>query len=335
MKLDIIVPHYKEPWSVCKYLFDTISCQRGILFDNVRVLLVNDGDNILFGSMERAMFHLAEYPFTVDYIVKEHGGVSAARNCGLEESDADYVMFCDCDDGFLTNYALYLIFSAMQEGFDLCISNFIEETFNSAGSPQIVSHNEDLTFMHGKVYNRQFLLDNDCKFDERMTLHEDGYFNMLVYSVVNETGGRIKKITTPLYIWRWNNNSVVRKDKEDFVLKTYEDVMLTRVGICREQKRRGYDEFYRSSVCMTVLNSYYDFQKPRYHMAKNARYLKQAEKAFRAYWMEFKDTFNNQTNQMVADIAKTARANAMKNGMLMERETLKEFLKRIEYEVKK
>jgi len=334
MKLDLIVPHYKEPWSVCKFLFDTIGTQRGILFDQIRVILVNDGDNILFGNMEEAMYKLAEYPYTVDYIVKEHAGVSAARNAGLAASDADYVMFCDIDDGFLNNYALHLIFSAMQEGFDICLSNFIEETFNEDGNPQIVNHNEDLTFMHGKVYRRQFLLDNDIRFDERMHVHEDGYFNMLAYSTLQMVKGKLKKVSTPIYIWRWNNESVVRKDKEDFVLKTYEDVMLTRQGICHEQKKRGYDDFYKASVVMTVLNSYYDFQKPRYHLAKNEKHLRKAEKAFRAYWMEFKDDFLDQTNQYVAEVAQTARANAVKNGMLMEQQDLKSFLKYIEHEVK-
>lgn len=334
MKLDIIVPHYKEPWNVCKYLFDTISTQRGVLFDNIRVILVNDGDSILFGSMEEAMYKLSEYPFTVDYIVKEHAGVSAARNAGLDASDADYVMFCDIDDGFLNNYALHLIFSSMQEGFDYCISNFIEETFNADGNPQIVTHNEDLTFMHGKVYRRQFLIDNDVRFDERMTKHEDGYFNMLMYSTTQFVKGKVKKISTPIYIWRWNNNSVVRSDREDFVLKTYEDVMLTRTGICRIQKERGMDDFFKASVCMTVLNSYYDHQKSRYHMAKNEKHLRKAEKAFRAFWMEFKDVFYDQTNQYIAEIAQAARANAVKNGMLMEQQDLKSFLKYIEHEVK-
>lgn len=334
MKLDIIVPHYKESWSVCKYLLDTIATQRGISFDNVRVILVNDGNDILLGSADRAIYTLCGYPFTVDYILKEHGGVSAARNEGLNESDADYVMFCDADDGFLNNYALHAIFSAMQEGFDLCISNFIEETFDADGNLQIAPHNEDLTFMHGKVYRRKFLIENSLRFDESMTLHEDGYFNMLVYSAVKQMNGTVKKICTPLYIWRWNDNSVVRKDREDFVLKTYEDVMKTRIGICREQKRRGYDEFYKASVCMTVLNSYYDFQKTRYHMAKNQKYLRKAEKAFREFWLEFKPDFYNLTNQYVAEVAQNARERACKKGMLLEMETLREFLKRIEHEVK-
>ena len=198
MKLDIIVPHYREPWSICKHLFRTIETQGGVCFDNIRVILVNDGDDILCGSIERAMYRLAEFPFTVDYIVKEHEGVSAARNEGLDASDADYVMFCDCDDGFLNTYALHLIFSAMQEGFDLCMTNFIEETFDKDGNAKIVNHNEDLTFMHGKVYRRQFLTDNDIRFDERMTLHEDSYFNMLAYSVLKTNEWKRKKISTPI-----------------------------------------------------------------------------------------------------------------------------------------
>ena len=325
LHLDIIVPHYKEPWSVCQKLFDTISTQRGVLFENIRVILVNDGDDKVLDSK---LFDF--YPFKVTYLTKEHGGVSAARNYGLDHSDADYVMFCDSDDCFLNNYALHLISSAMQEGFDMCVSNFIEETWDSDGNPKLVPHNEDLTFMHGKVYRRDFLTENNLRFDPNMTVHEDGYFNMLVYSVLQNSRGELKKISTPLYVWCWNNQSVVRTDREDFVLKTYSDVMKARIGICREQRIRGLEEFYRASVCMTVLNSYYDFQKTRYHMEKNSKYLRNAEEAFKEFWLLFKRTFNELTNAYIAEVAVTARANAVKNGMLLEQETLKDFLRRME-----
>ena len=45
MKLDIIVPHYKEPWDVCRYLFSSLELQRGVPFNMVRVIVVNDGSN--------------------------------------------------------------------------------------------------------------------------------------------------------------------------------------------------------------------------------------------------------------------------------------------------
>ena len=325
MKLDIIVPHYKEPWELCKYLFDTIATQRGVLFDNIRVIVVNDGD---FVVLNEKLFE--QYPFEVVYLVKEHGGVSAARNYGLDHSDADYVMFCDIDDGFLSNYGLHMMFSAMQEGLDTVCGSFIEETWDRDGNPIIVPHSRDLTFVHGKLYRRQFLVDNDLRFDPSLTIHEDGYFNMLAYSVLQSMDGKMKKIATPLYVWCWNNQSVVRTDREDFVLKTYSDVMKARVGICRDLKERGLEEFYKASVCMTVLNSYYDFQKTRYHLPKNQKYLREAEKAFRGFWLEFWKTFNGMTNASIAEVAVTAREKAVKNGMLMEQETLKDFLKRME-----
>lgn len=328
MKLDIIIPHYKEPWEVCRYLFDTIATQRGILFEDIRCIVVNDGDECLPG-----LGFKTDYPFQIVWNVKEHEGVSAARNYGLDRSDAEYVMFCDIDDGFLNNYALHTIFSAMQEGFDLLLPNFVEETFSADGVMTIVRHNADLTFMHGKVYRRQFLIDHNLRFDPAMTVHEDGYFNMIVYAEVSH-GGVQKNIDTPLYLWRWNDNSVVRKDKKDFVLRTYDDVILVRTGICRQLKERGFKEEYDTSVAMTVLNSYYDFQKPAYLQPENQKLTRNAEKAFKRYWNEFGKDFLDCTNQKIAEVARIARENAYKNGMLYEQVALKTWLKHIQNEVK-
>lgn len=327
MRLDIIVPHYKESWETCKYLFDTIATQRGINFKDIRVIVVNDGDALLDGGL------FAQYPYAVDYLAKEHGGVSAARNYGLDHSTADYVMFCDIDDGFLSNYGLHLIFAAMQEGFDYLYSNFVEETYSATGVMTIVPHEQDHTFMHGKAYRRQFLIDKDLRFNSAMTLHEDGYFNSLVcVTAIQE--GKQKYINTPFYLWRWNDNSTVRKNREDFVLRTYNEVIATRIGICEQFQKRGYAEALETSVCMTVLNSYYDFQKPSYHLPRNEKHRINAERAFKRFYRQFGDVFRNAANVRIAEIAQAARANSCKNGMLMEREDLKTFLRHIEREVK-
>lgn len=327
MKLDIVIPHYKEPWEVCHYIFDTLATQRGFDFNDFRVLVVNDGDCLIDEE------NFKKYPYEIRYLVKEHGGISAARNYGLDHSDADYVMFCDCDDGFLSNFGLRLIGAAIEEGFDFCVSNFVEETKDDAGKYVIVRHDKDMTFMHGKVYRRQFLVDNDLRFDPAMTIHEDGYFNMLVFVVAKNTG-KIKYIDTPFYLWRWNDNSTVRSVKEDFVLKTYENVIQTRIGLCQQLKARGYEDEFRTSVCMTVLNCYYDHQKASYHVAKNAKYLRKSEKEVKKFYDMYGSVFNDLTNGEIAEVANNARANAYKNGLLMEEQTLKEFIRHIQTEVK-
>ena len=106
--------------------------------------------------------------------------------------------------------------------------------------------------------------------------------------------------------------------------------MQTRMGALVQLKQRGYEKEFKTSVIMTVLNSYYDFQKPSYRIAKNQRHLKTAEKAFKQFWDKYKKVFYDATNQEIAEIAVSARENAAKNGMLMEMEDLKTFIKRFD-----
>ena len=325
MTLDLIIPHYKEPWETCWYLFNSIAMQRNVPWEEIGVIIVNDGDDPTLDDVD-----WSAYPFKVTYLKKEHGGVSAARNYGLDHSEADYVMWCDIDDGFLNNYALHMLISATCEGFDYLVGAFAEEAISTDGKTiALVGHQFDVTFMHGKVYRREFLLKHNLRFDPAMTIHEDGYFNAVVYATAKQENAKIKKIDTPFYLWCWNNNSVVRSNKDDFVLRTYTNLMQTRTGTCRQLKERGYEDEYRVAVALTVLNSYYDFQKPSYWESRNDKHRKNAEIAFTLFWREFKRTFYDMTNQQIAEIAKAARENAYNNGLLMEREDLKTFLKRM------
>lgn len=326
MKLEIIIPHYKEPWDVCRYLFNSLATQRNVPWDEIGVIVVNDGDDPTLDDVD-----WSAYPFRVRYMKKPHGGVSAARNYGLDHSEAEYIMFCDIDDGFLNNYGLHMLMSAVAEGFDYLIGAFAEEAQSTDNKTiTLVGHQGDMTFVHGKMYRKEFLTKYNLRFDEEMTIHEDGYFNALVYATAKVEKAKIKKIDTPFYLWCWNNNSVVRSDKEDFVLKTYPRLIQTRTGLSRQLKERGYQEEYETAVCLTVLNSYYDHQKSSYLQAKNYRYRQISEKAFKEYWDEFKKTFYDQTNAKISELAKAARETACQNGLLMENETLKEFLKRID-----
>ena len=79
MTLDIIVTHYKEPWETGKRLFDSIALQECINFDDVGVILVNDGE-----GHELPAECFANYPFAVNQVSIKKGGVSRARNYGLD-----------------------------------------------------------------------------------------------------------------------------------------------------------------------------------------------------------------------------------------------------------
>ena len=145
--LDLIVTHYKEPWELGKPMFDVLALQRNIDFKDVSVILVNDGEE---NALPAECFE--GYPYEIHQISIPHGGVSRARNAGLDASVADWVMFCDFDDSFSSLFGLHLIFAAMQEdSCDTLWSCFTEEALGDDGIVHLVAHERDYVFVHGLV----------------------------------------------------------------------------------------------------------------------------------------------------------------------------------------
>lgn len=98
MKLSVIVPVYNIEHYV-SYCIESIICQNNI---DMEVILVDDGstDN---SSMICDAF--AEKFSNIIVIHKQNGGLSSARNAGLDIANGDYVLFIDGDD-YLQNGAI-------------------------------------------------------------------------------------------------------------------------------------------------------------------------------------------------------------------------------------
>lgn len=317
MKLSICVPHYNEPWEVCKHLFDTISVQDGINFDDIEVLVGNDGlEKPLFPDLFKG------YPYKTEVFPLRHRGVSATRNSLLKEAKGDYVMFCDCDDGFAQTYGLHLLFARMKQNPDVIISSFIEEG-RSEGGITLIRHDNDMQFVHGKAYNRQFLLDKDIWFDEELLVHEDGYFNNLV----GTEGNTYENIENPFYTWRWNSESVARKDSADyFLISTYPALIKMREAVCRELKARGFVDEYYDAVAKTLIDAYYEFQMP---ITSDMKYCVEINEAFysvKAFFKNHMDDYANCHPDLIAELMHISRQVAFKRGMKVEHSTLTEFL---------
>ena len=318
MVLSIIIPHFKETWETCHWLFDSIAIQRGCDLNDIEVLIVNDGGNELKISRD--------YPFSIRQINKEQSGVSATRNRGLDEATGDYVMFCDCDDMFLNNYALHLYIDSMDKGFNVIVPQFIEEQ-PKAGKWVIIQHdNMDCTFVHGKAFLRKYLIDKNIRFDDTLTIHEDSYFVCLAMTL---SENNVKRMTTPTYLWRWNEKSVVRNDHEAFVLKTYSHVIKVRMAMAKEMKRRGLEKEYMTTVVKTVTDCYYDFQWGDFRNDKFKSLQHKAINNVQMFWAIYKDDFKAAKPEMIAECVRISRDNAIRKGFLLEKETLKDFIKRV------
>ena len=177
MKLQILIPQYKETEEIIKPLLDSIEIQQNVdLKNDVGVIIVNDGTDVKLSNE-----FLSRYTFKIEYYQNEHKGVSATRNACLDHATADYVMFCDADDMFYNACGMYIIFREFENGgFDSLVSAFIEESrIPGTNEPMYINHDMDSTFVHGKVHNRKYLLKNKIRWNDGLTIHEDSYFNCL------------------------------------------------------------------------------------------------------------------------------------------------------------
>ena len=178
MKLQILIPQFKETDSVIKPLLDSIALQQSIDMNEIGAIICNDGSDVFLSEDL-----LNSYPYKIEYHKEPHRGVSATRNACLDYATADYVMFCDADDMFYNICGLWIIFREMNTGFDSIVSAFIEETRNpQTNTVEYINHDMDSTFVHGKVHRRQYLIDKQIRFNDKLTIHEDSYFNILCCS---------------------------------------------------------------------------------------------------------------------------------------------------------
>ncbi len=251
-KLDIIVTHYREPWKVGEQFFRMLESQRGIDFDDIRVVLVQDGPD---GALP--LWCPDGYPFQIKRVTIPHGGVSAARNAGLDASYSEWVMFCDFDDAFYTSYSVAHFLREMRVGKNIIVSKLYWEVYNRQGKVCLCGFDgTDCVFVHGKAFRRQWLLDNNLRFDNELTLHEDSYFVTLAELMVGD--GELAKIDEPMYLWQHYGNSVT-KSYRNFTLETFSHWVKKTRHLINELARRCMYGGIRIVLCDSVVDTYSNF----------------------------------------------------------------------------
>ena len=320
MKIQVLVPQYKETDEVIKPLLDSIAIQQNVPFDEIGVIICNDGSDV-FLSEE----FLGRYPFKVEYYKEAHKGVSATRNACLDHSVADYVMFCDADDMFYNACGLWIIFREMELGFDSMTSVFIEETRHpQTKDPLYINHEMDSTFVHGKVHRRKYLLENNIRFNDNLTIHEDSYFNILAQNCTKNA----KYCQSPFYLWRWRDESVCRHDPK-YILKTYKNMLASNDALVDEFNRRGMKDKAIFYAVMMIFDAYYTMNKPDWINQENKEYRDSTELKFADYYEKHKAEWNAISAADKMQISNGVRSRSVMEGMQMEAITIDDWLRHI------
>lgn len=324
MRIQILIPQYKETDDILKPLLDSIAIQQNVPMDEIGVIICNDGSDAFLTDE-----FLYSYPFKIEYHKEPHRGVSGTRNACLDYATADYVMFCDADDMFCNVCGLWILFREMDNdgGFDSLVSLFIEETRNPENKSEVVyiNHEMDSTFVHGKVHRREYLLKKDIRWNEKLTIHEDSYFNILCQNLSEN----VKYCPMPFYLWKWRDESVCRHDPK-YILKTYRNMLDSNDALVDEFLSRGILDKASFFTAFMVFDSYYTMNKEEWKNQENQEYRDSTERRFAEYYKKHGDLWNSISINDRMIISNQVRSRSVMEGMRMEAITIDGWLSHIE-----
>lgn len=188
MKVSIIVPVYNTG----RYLPRCIESILSQSFTDFELLLIDDGSTDGSGVICDAY---AEKDNRVRVFHKENGGVSSARNVGLDNAKGDWICFVDSDDELIPN-GLQVMVEGLSDEVNLVMAGFHEQkegqvltdTRRLGKNNWIIDRKEALLYMYygedmvymgyicAKLFRRELIVDNNLEFNEDIVIKEDTLF---------------------------------------------------------------------------------------------------------------------------------------------------------------
>lgn len=246
MLLDLFITHWNEPWIVGKNGFDILALQRLVDWDQVNVTLVHDGSEKFPDEFFDSM------PFEVNQVCLSHRGIAAVRNWCIEHTTAKWIKFDDFDDMFANIYALHDILNVLDtDDFDLL-------WFDLLWQDRTVLHirkERNPVFVHDKVFRRNFLTDNNIRFNEELTWCEDSAFLAVVEMEINHN--RIGKIkcSSPIYLYNVRDGSLCNRPEIKFA--NLQSFFKRHIYVADEFLKRGLIDQYNTMCVRVMADSFY------------------------------------------------------------------------------
>lgn len=155
----IVIPIYK----VEQYLNECVDSILNQSFLDYEIILVDDGSP---DKCPEICDKYAKSDDRIHVVHKHNGGLSSARNCGVERAKGEYIIFLDSDDYWNDNRALEVVACKIKERKSVDVLVFNNIDYSCLTGESIICN---------RVYNVD-LLDNSSKEDVLKYIFENGLF---------------------------------------------------------------------------------------------------------------------------------------------------------------
>ncbi|OQA64080.1 MAG: putative glycosyl transferase [Ignavibacteria bacterium ADurb.Bin266] len=319
-KLDIIIPAYKAQGTILRTLS---SIAQQTILDEIVVTIVNDKDGI---GYEKFIDMFKDVMDIRELVLEENGGPGVARQYGIDNTTCQYFTCIDADDTFANAYSLQLLVKSADDNkeYHTIIGSFAEEHEGM----KFVNHSNDMVWMFGKLYKRDFINKYKIRFNETRA-NEDNGFNTIIRLVSSETE-KVMFLPDIVYFWHWKEDSITRINNcqysydQSFV--GYVDNMI--YAIKHAKKVKPFNNYIDMWAIQTMAQLYiYYYQTVK----RDPRFTEQNYKKCKEYYKEiFKDIKEKFDKQVLDDIfAQTFTQQSQNTQDFVAEKTIYQFLEEL------
>lgn len=284
-RVSVIIPVY----NTAEFLSRCLNSVLNSTYSNLEVICVNDG------STDNSLSILTDFVRNDDrvkIINKYNGGVSSARNAGLDAATGDYVAFIDSDDWIHSQYFEFLMRLAKENEADVVVCSElhsdkkIEEKLYTAAQlsyrPLRVQECTQIYTVKRRVWGRVYkkALINNIRFDDTIKFGEDTVYNLT--AICSKKNIKVIYLELPLYFYYERSDSAVHKLSPDEIL----NMTAGYWKIIRENKVGGDNkdiilvEAIKSFLAWRFLTAYQETdERRRYISVKNNLYIREIKKS--------------------------------------------------------
>ena len=277
-KLDVIIPAHKAQNTILRTLS---SIAQQTILDKIVVTIVNDADGIGYQKFIDMFGNVMDIK---ELVMDTNGGPGVARQYGIDNTTCPYFTCIDADDTFANAYSLELLVKKADENkeYHTIIGSFAEEHEGL----NFVSHSNDMVWMFGKLYKRDFIKKYDIRFNETRA-NEDNGFNTIIRLVSSEDE-KVMFLSDIVYFWHWKEDSITRINNcqysydQSFV--GYVDNMIYAIKHAKKVKPfNNYIDMWAIQIMAQLYIYYYQTVKrdPRFTEQNYAKCKEYYDKVFK------------------------------------------------------
>lgn len=281
-KISVIIPVYNTE----KYLEKCLDSIINQTYQDFEIVIINDGS--IDNSQNIIEKYLDKYQNKIKCINKENGGLSSARNYGIEVARGDYIIFVDSDD-YIKKDLFEQLLPYIQKDIDLVKYKLIkvseeykelervdgpsfDEVTGEEGFNKLVFNDVLLEPACLYLYKRDIFIKNNLRFLEN-TYHEDFGLVPIILLYTNS----IVSINFYGYYYLQANNSITRNEDYTKTIKRANDLLIHYDNMKKVIENLNIKQKTKENMYLYYTNAIFDNLK-KLQKKEKKKYVQQIHK---------------------------------------------------------